>query len=391
MYRLFFRLLVFARIDGESAHDFAARALRAAWLIPGVRRLVRFALTTNDPRLRVPAFGLEFPSPLGLAAGVDSNAAWFEQLGALGFGSVEVGTVTASAQQGNPKPRVLRLVADRAILNRRGFPNVGAAVVAKRLRQRQPGPIVGVNVGKTKTVSLDDASADYRSALKFVGPFADYLVLNVSSPNTPGLRDMQSVDRLRELLRDARAELASFEKRVPLLVKIAPDLSDEELDAIADLAVAESVDGIIAVNTTVSRRGLKSLNTVPKDFTDGGISGAPLRNRSLDVLRRVRSRVGNDVFLVSVGGVENANDVLERIRAGATLVQAHTAFVYSGPLWPWRVNRALSRQLNESGVRSITDLIGVDAIEHHATSDDDITPRDKHSRPAMRRGRARIA
>jgi dihydroorotate dehydrogenase len=358
MYRLFFRLMVVVGIDGESAHDFAAFALRAATMIPGVRRLLRIALGPRDPRLRVRALGLDFPSPLGLAAGVDSNASWFQALGALGFGSVEVGTVTADEQQGNPKPRVFRLVRDRAILNRRGFPNAGATIVADRLRRRPSGPIVGVNIGKTKKVPLDRASDDYQESLRRLAPLADYVVLNISSPNTPELRDMQSTDRLRGLVRDVRRELTRLDSHTPLLIKIAPDLSDEELDAISDLAVAERLDGIIAVNTTVSRSGLSSPSAIPKEVLDGGISGAPLKRRSLEVLRRVRSRVGDSVTLVSVGGIETHDDVWERMLAGATLVQAHTAFVYGGPLWPRRVNRALSRRLDTMGIASIEDLVG---------------------------------
>jgi dihydroorotate dehydrogenase len=358
IYRLFFRFLVLARIDGESAHGVAALGLRAITTVPGGQALLRRLLGSCDPGLRVWALGMEFPSPLGLAAGVDSNASWFEGLGALGFGSVEVGTVTARKQDGNDRPRVFRLLADRAILNRRGFPNVGAEVVADRLGRRSDGPIVGVNVGKSMDVPLDRAGSDYQESVRRLAPLADYVVLNVSSPNTPGLRDMQSVERLRELIADARSEIENVEARVPLLIKIAPDLSDEEIRAIADLAVSVELDGIIAVNTTVSRGDLNAPSAIPTSVADGGISGAPLKVRALEVLRLLRSRVGDSVTLVSVGGIETSDDVWERILAGATLVQAHTGFVYGGPLWPRRINRGLSHRLRAAGVSSIQELVG---------------------------------
>ncbi len=310
--------------------------------------------------MRVHALGLDFPSPVGLAAGVDSNASWFEALGVLGFGFVEVGTVTAVAQQGNDAPRVFRLVRDRAILNRRGFPNDGASAVGKRLRGRSEGPIVGVNVGKTRDTPLDRAGDDYRKSLRKLAPFADYVVLNVSSPNTPGLREMQSVDRLRRLIVDARDELSSIGEDVPLLIKIAPDLSDDEVGAIADLAVSLKLEGIIAVNTTIDRSNLTTA-PLPADLPDdGGISGSPLKHRALEVLRDLRAHVGDKVTLISVGGIETPDDAWERILAGATLVQAHTGFVYGGPLWPHNLNRALSRRLRTTGTSSIQDLIGTE-------------------------------
>jgi dihydroorotate dehydrogenase len=357
-YRLVFRFMVLARIDGEAAHTVAAFALRAVTAIPGARRLLRRVLGPHDPGLRIRALGKDFPSPLGLAAGVDSNGTWFEGLGALGFGFVEVGTITATAQEGNRKPRVFRLVADRAILNRRGFPNDGASAVADRLRRRSEGTIVGVNIGKGKEVPLDEAGANYQASLRQLAPLADYVVLNVSSPNTPGLREMQSVDRLRQLIADARREIEAVGTHVPLLIKIAPDLTDEELDAISDLAVSAGLDGIIAVNTTTRRDDLTDLSALPEGVTDGGISGAPLKRRALEVLRHLRSRVGDELTLISVGGIETPDDAWDCIVAGATLVQAHTGFVYGGPLWPRHINRGLSRRLRDAGRSSIEEVVG---------------------------------
>jgi dihydroorotate dehydrogenase len=339
LYRLFFTH-VLRRVDAERAHHLAARTM------PLLARRRR----SPPPELRVRALGLEFPSPLGVPAGLDKDATWFEALGALGFGFVEVGTATALPQPGNPRPRILRLPRDRALWNAMGFPNAGAEAIAERLRARSGKTIVAANVGKSKAASLEQAGDDYRASVRAVAPYSDFIVLNVSSPNTPGLRDMQNVERLRELVAAARAETAK-----PLLVKIAPDLADEDVDAIADLALELELDGIVATNTTLSRAGLSS-----EAPAAGGISGAPLKRRSLAVLQRLRARVGDRLVLVSVGGVETADDVWERILAGATLVQAFTGFVYGGPLWPRRVNRDLLRRLQAAGASSIQDMIGAE-------------------------------
>jgi dihydroorotate dehydrogenase len=312
--------------------------------------LVRL-LGAPDPVLRVRALGLEFPSPLGVAAGVDKDAGWFEGLGALGFGWVEVGTLTARSQPGNPRPRVFRLVRDRALLNSMGFPNPGAEAAATRLRARRAPTVVAVNVGRSKAAPAQETGADYRAAVRAVAALGDLLVLNVSSPNTPGLRDLQRVEALGALVDEVRDELRAMGVGVPLLVKVAPDLADEELDAIADLALERGLDGLIAVNTTIDRSGLSADPGRP-----GGVSGAPLKARALEVLERLRARTGGRLALVSVGGIETADDALERLRAGATLVQAYTGFVYGGPLWPRRVNRALARAVRAAGASSIADL-----------------------------------
>ena len=335
IYRLLYAL-VLRRIPAESAHALAARGVRLAHRLGLLRLLGR-----PDPVLAVDALGLRFASPLGVAAGVDKDASWFEGLGALGFGSVEVGTVTPLPQEGNPRPRVRRLLADRALQNSMGFPNPGAEAVAGRIARRRRGPVLGVNVGRAKGSSAEEAAGDYRATVRRLAAHADYLALNVSSPNTPGLRDLQSVEPLRGLVAAVREELAALGLERPVLVKIAPDLADEDVDAIADLALELGLAGIIATNTTVDRSGLATAAVPP----EGGISGPPLRARSLAVLRRLRARAGDALVLVSVGGVESADDVWERLQAGATLVQAYTGFVYGGPGWPRRVNRELARRL----------------------------------------------
>jgi dihydroorotate dehydrogenase len=333
IYRLLFRL-VLTRLDPERAHGMAAALLRALPARP-LRRL----LGPRDPALRVEALGRVFPSPLGVAAGVDKDATWFEGLGAIGFGFVEIGTVTAQAQPGNARPRIERFPQARALLNWMGFPNAGAEAVAARLT----GPrstIVGVNVGKSKAAPVGDAAADYRASVRRLAAHADYLALNVSSPNTPGLRSLQAAGALEELVGGVQEELGALGLRVPLLVKIAPDLGDAEIDAVADLAVRRGLDGIIAINTTTDRGPLVSTLRAPGE--PGGISGAPIAARSLEILRRLRARVGDELVLVSVGGVGDGEDAWERLQAGATLVQAYTGLVYGGPLWAWRANRVVA-------------------------------------------------
>jgi dihydroorotate dehydrogenase len=269
---------------------------------------------------------------------------------------VEIGTITALPQPGNPRPRMFRLPADQALVNRMGFNNAGAQVAAARLaRARDPGVVVGVNIGKTKLAQ--DAAADYRASAAALAPHADYLVINVSSPNTPGLRDLQAVEQLEPLIaavREGVAETAAG-RSVPLLVKIAPDLADEDVDAVADLARRTGLDGIVATNTTISRDGLRSGEEAVAAAGAGGLSGAPLAGRSLAVLRRLRERLGDDLVIISVGGVQSARDVAERLAAGATLVQAYTAFIYGGPLWPRRVQRGLARHLRDAGSNRVAD------------------------------------
>ncbi|MEV4097055.1 quinone-dependent dihydroorotate dehydrogenase [Streptosporangium saharense] len=351
MYRIVFTQ-VLSRIDPEDIHHLTVGALRLLSATPVVRRLVHRRLAPRDPALRVQAFGVHFPSPFGLAAGFDKDARCVEAMSALGFGHVEVGTITAHAQPGNARPRLFRLVRERAVINRMGFNNAGAAAAAKALGRTRGVPVVvGVNIGKTKVVPESQAADDYVTSAKELAPLADYLVVNVSSPNTPGLRDLQAVELLRPLLRAVKEVADGTPRRTPLLVKIAPDLADEDVDAVADLALELGLDGVIATNTTISREGVSSTET-------GGLSGRPLKARSLEVLRRLRARVGDRLVLVSVGGVEGVDDVWERLLAGATLVQGYTGMIYEGPLWAWRINRDLSRRLRRHGVADVRQIIG---------------------------------
>jgi len=341
MYPFIFRT-VFSRMDPERAHHLVVPVIRVlgVWPFAPIAR----ALTKPDPRLRTRALGLDFDSPFGVAAGFDKNAVMSEGLHALGFGHVEVGTVTAIAQDGNPRPRLFRLVEDRALINRMGFNNAGAAAAAGRLsrsRRRPRRAILGANIGKSRVVDVDAATADYVTSTRLVAPVADYLVVNVSSPNTPGLRGLQAVETLRPLL----AAVHETAGTTPLLVKIAPDLPDDEIEAIARLAVELGLAGLVATNTTIARAPLHTDPAAVEAMGPGGLSGAPLKQRALAVLRTVRAAVPPEFCVISAGGVETAEDVRERLAAGADLVQGYTAFIYHGPLWARQINRALAAAL----------------------------------------------
>ena len=357
IYRALFRS-VFQDMDPERAHHLGFGAIRAVAAVPGGGAALRAALGPRDPELRVKALGLEFPGPFGLAAGFDKNALGIDGLAALGFAFVEIGTVTAQAQPGNPAPRMFRLLRDRCLINRMGFNNDGANVVAGRLARRaarlkrspaglQPGRrspvILGVNIGKTKIVPEEEAVADYVFSATQLAPYADYLTVNVSSPNTPGLRNLQAVEVLRPLLLAVReAADGAAGRRVPLLVKIAPDLADADVDAVADLAVEIGLDGIIATNTTISRAGLHTPEAEVEACGAGGLSGPVLLPRVLEVMRRLRARVGPEMTLVGVGGITTAADAQAFLDAGATLLQGFTGFIYEGPFWASRIHQGLS-------------------------------------------------
>ncbi len=358
MYQYLLKPLLFL-FPAERAHRIAFGLLRAFLSLPFLRHLTRNLLAPSDPGLTVRALGLEFPSPILLAAGFDKDAEGYNALGALGFGAIEVGTITAEPQPGNPAPRLFRLARDRALINRMGFNNHGAASAAERLGKPRE-VVVGVNIGKTKVVSEENAVADYVKSAELLGRYADYVVVNVSSPNTPGLRALQSVERLRPLLSEVKAALARVrpEAPPPLLVKIAPDLLDDAIDEIGDLALELNLSGIIATNTTTTREGLATPDAIVQSLGAGGLSGAPLRQRSLGVLRRLRARVGTRLLLVAAGGIETADDAWERIRAGATLVQVYTGFVYEGPLLPSRMAKALLARARGAGFSSVQSAVG---------------------------------
>lgn len=327
-------------MDAEQAHHLVMRGIRVAGAL-GLTKLAKLRATGKGS---VQAFGLHFDAPFGLAAGFDKNAVAIKALGELGFSHVEIGTVTAIAQDGNEKPRLFRLIPDRALINRMGFNNQGAAVVAarlERLRARYGGalPVIGVNIGKSRVVEVEDAENDYRQSARLLAPHADYLAVNVSSPNTPGLRSLQSVEALEPILKAVISE----SQGKPVLVKIAPDLANEDIAAVADLALDLELAGVIATNTTISRDGLKTDAAKVAAAGAGGLSGAPLKERSLEVLRLLHARMNGRAAIISVGGIETAAEAAERLQNGATLVQGYTGWIYQGPFWARGINKQLSK------------------------------------------------
>lgn len=348
--------IVFKPMDAEKAHHvgmWGIQTLRKT----GLSRLGERLFFAPHPSLKTEVMGLTFPSPFGIAAGFDKGGYAISALGNLGFGHIEIGTITGQAQPGNPQPRLFRLVDDKAVINRMGFNNGGAAEAGPRLAAARADlqaeykgkvrPLIGVNIGKTKVVELEDAIEDYLVSTRVLAPQADYLAVNVSSPNTPGLRDLQAIETLEPLLEAVRAEADRVvaARRVPLVVKIAPDLADDDIVDVARMALRLGLDGIIATNTTIAREGLGLTSSPAKvqEIGAGGLSGEPLKQRSLEVLRLLKSEVGDQLALISVGGVTSAADVQERLDAGAQLVQGYTAFLYEGPLWAARINRELRK------------------------------------------------
>jgi dihydroorotate dehydrogenase len=337
LYRIFFNLL-FSRLQPEHAHYLGMFFIK----LLGATQLAKLSMV-GIKRSPVEALGLRFDGVFGMAAGFDKNAVAVKQLGELGFSHVEIGTVTRYPQPGNPKPRLFRLKKDLSLINRMGFNNEGADVVATRLAKLRSTkaklPIVGVNIGKSKVTEVSDAVSDYAYSAKVLAPVADYFAVNVSSPNTPGLRSLQAIDQLEPILVAVQRE--SLGK--PVLVKIAPDLADEDVIAVAQLAKKLQLAGVIATNTTISRSGLKTNSEQVVALGDGGLSGPTLRKRSLEVLRLLRANLPSEVAIISVGGVFTASDVRERIESGAQLVQGYTGFVYEGPLWARKIYKGLQQ------------------------------------------------
>lgn len=335
-------------LDAERAHELGIEALKL-----GGASL--FQRSEEFPALEVGRFGLRFSSPLGVAAGFDKNGVVVNQLASLGFGFVEVGTVTFEPQPGNPKPRLFRLQADRALINRLGFNNDGAAVIAERLRKIERRCVIGVNIGKNREVPIEEATANYLKCFDLIHPVADYIVVNISSPNTPNLRELQqaeSLDGLIGALQNRNSELG----RKPLLVKIAPDLTEAEIEQAVDVCVLNDVAGIIATNTTISRDGLRTADV--EDIGAGGLSGKPLAKRSTEVISLIYKYSNSKLPIIGVGGIFSAEDAFEKIAAGASLVQAYTGFVYAGPTFAGDVNSGLAAIIRDRGFTNIDEAVG---------------------------------
>ncbi|MDR3440757.1 quinone-dependent dihydroorotate dehydrogenase [Telmatospirillum sp.] len=335
-------------LPAEAAHNLSIAILKTGLVPPQPRQ--------DDPALKITLWGREFPNPVGLAAGYDKNAEVPDALLTQGFGFVEIGTVTPRPQPGNPKPRLVRLLEDKAVINRMGFNNDGLERAAGRLAGRRRAGIVGANLGKNKTT--EDAAADYEAGVRSLGPLADYLVINVSSPNTPGLRALQGKGPLEELVGRTRRALLALPAPPPLLLKIAPDLTDDDKRDIADVALASGLDGLIVTNTTIARPdGVLSA----KRSEAGGLSGPPLFEPSTAVLRDMYRLTGGRLPLVGVGGITTGADAYAKIRAGASLVQVYTALIYHGTAQVTRIKRDLARLLRRDGFQHLCDAVGADS------------------------------
>lgn len=350
--------------DPERIHYVAMALLTLALAVPGVRALVRWWYRVDDPVLQQTLWDLPIAAPVGLGAGFDKDARWFNDLAALGFGHIEVGTLTGQAQPGNPLPRLFRLAPDRALINRFGFNNRGSADAAARLQGARIDTVLGINIGKSKVVENQEAIADYLVSLDRVLPYAAWVTVNVSSPNTPGLRDLQEAASLRGLLEAvvtrtrAWAAEGTGRRRPPVLVKLAPDLDDASLPAVVALCESLGVDGIVATNTTIRREGLVTPATTLEQIGAGGLSGAPLTARSRAFVHQLYALCGGRLPIVGVGGVMNDEDAWEMIRAGASLVQVYTGFIYGGPGFAAGLHRGLARRARAAGYASITEAIG---------------------------------
>ena len=339
MYHLLKPILF--KFDPEKIHHVVTSGLRFANKVWGVSRLLKSQFVINDKRLERDVFGLKFKNPVGLAAGFDKNGELVDELGRLGFGFIEVGTVTPLPQSGNEKPRMFRLTDDEALINRMGFNNVGVDVVAARLKYvKRDGLIIGGNIGKNKITPNEDAVSDYIKCFDKLFDVVDYFVVNVSSPNTPGLRELQEKEPLKNLLGTLQSRNERGGTSRPILLKIAPDLTDSQLDDIIEIVTESGIAGVIATNTTISRTGLKS---VMKDET-GGLSGRPLTKRSTEVIRYLSTKSNKAFPIIGVGGIHSPEDAVEKLQAGASLIQIYTGFIYEGPGLVKKINKKLLRK-----------------------------------------------
>jgi dihydroorotate dehydrogenase len=330
MYRLLIKPLFFL-LPAERAHYTAMFLLSLVYRIPGMKFAMRSAFSYSNPSLKRTVFGLQFENPIGLAAGFDKDARWVDELSTLGFGFIEIGTLTPKAQPGNDKPRLFRLPKDEALINRMGFNNGGVQAAAERLRKRSSRTIIGGNIGKNKITPNEEAVNDYLACFETLFDNVDYFAVNVSSPNTPGLRALQEKEPLLQLLNALQRANDQKEKRKPILLKIAPDLTDDQLNDIIDIVRESKIDGVIATNTTIAREPLITQKQEVESLGAGGLSGKPVAKRSTEVIRYLKEKSHNAFPIIGVGGIHSAEDALEKLQAGADLVQVYTGFIYEGP------------------------------------------------------------
>jgi dihydroorotate dehydrogenase len=335
--------------SAEKAHYLAADLLNFFLFFPGAKKIVESIYGTNNPLLEKEVFGLKFKNPVGLAAGFDKNASFYNNFSHLGFGFIEIGTITPKAQDGNPKPRLFRLKSDEAIINRMGFNNGGIEEAIKNLKKRKTSIIIGGNIGKNKITANEDANEDYLACFKALYPYVDYFVVNVSSPNTPNLRALQEKEPLTQLLSLLQAENLKTPAKKPILLKIAPDLNSNELDDVIEVVQTCQLDGIVATNTTLDRSNLIASNEIVDNMGAGGLSGKPLTKKSTEIIRYIYQKTNGNIPIIGVGGIHSAQDAIDKLNAGASLIQLYTGFVYEGPSLIKSINQEILRQ--QSGKR----------------------------------------
>jgi len=340
MYKYFIKP-VFFLFSPEKIHHIVFKTLKISFLIPGIKQLVRACYNVNDKRLERKLFGLTFANPVGLAAGFDKNAMLFDELSSFGFGFIEIGTVTPKGQPGNDKPRMFRLLEDEALINRMGFNNEGVDAAVERLKKRKTKIIIGGNIGKNKVTPNEEAVSDYEKCFEALFNYVDFFVVNVSSPNTPNLRALQDKEPLTKLLSRLKELNAKKKSPKPILLKIAPDLTNEQLNNIVDIVAETKIDGVIATNTTIDRSRLKTSDSRLATIGAGGLSGKPLGKRSVEVVKYLSDKSKKSFPIIGVGGIHSGEDAIAMLNAGASLVQVYTGFVYEGPGIVKRINKAI--------------------------------------------------
>jgi dihydroorotate dehydrogenase len=344
MYRSIIKPLLFS-LDPEKAHHLIFNFLKLKFKVPGIASFVSSLFTVKNPKLEKEVFGIKFPNPVGLAAGFDKDAILFNELSSFGFGFIEIGTLTPLPQPGNPKPRLFRLPEDKALINRMGFNNGGVLAAVERLKKRNKNLIIGGNIGKNKDTPNELAFEDYEKCFNALFDHVDYFVVNVSSPNTPGLRALQDKGPLSEILLKLKAINNQKKNQKPILLKIAPDLTDEQLNDIIEIVTTTKIDGVIATNTTIDRSKLKTPIEQIEKIGAGGLSGKPVSLQSTHVIKYLCEKSGNAFPVIGVGGIHSAEDALEKLNAGASLVQVYTGFIYEGPSLIKEINKGLIKQL----------------------------------------------
>lgn len=340
MYKILLKPIFFL-FDPEKIHHFVFKTLRFFMRIPGIKNLTAGIYQVKNKKLERTVFGITFQNPVGLAAGFDKDAKLYNELAAFGFGFIEIGTLTPVPQPGNPKPRLFRLPQDQALINRMGFNNGGIAEAVERLKKRKTNVIIGGNIGKNKNTSNENAVDDYEKCFEALFPYVDYFVVNVSSPNTPNLRELQDKEPLTALLSRMIELKKSKPSQKPILLKIAPDLTESQLDEIIEIVIQTGIDGIIATNTTIARNNLKTSDKVLSEIGAGGLSGLPVKDKSTAVIKYICGKSNNAFPVIAVGGIHTAQDAIEKLEAGASLVQIYTGFIYEGPGLVKKINKSL--------------------------------------------------